>query len=150
MRCSPRSPGPRGSTGADDADLDFEADLARRAFAWQLGGAGAVAVATDPWMPAADDLGEGRDVLERYGSVRIWRNRARLADSGVQLRLGRDGLWYRFVQGSRVWEPDSTGAADPGALVASLVEAGEADEAARETSLSWGVSRATTRFARTS
>ncbi len=80
----------------------------------------------------------------------IWRNRARLADSGVQLRLGRDGLWYRFVQGSRVWEPDSTGAADPGALVASLVEAGEADEAARETSLSWGVSRATTRFARTS
>jgi hypothetical protein len=46
--------------------------------------------------------------------VRAWRNR--LTRGGLQLRLGRDGQWYRFVRSGSHWVLDSPPSPDPDAL----------------------------------
>ena len=126
--------------------LDLEADLARRAagllgtgrglaelaaaagmplrellgwaVTWQRAGRGGLDALRTTWQPAATDLVEGRAALDRLAgqdAVRAWRNR--LTCGGLQLRLGGDGQWYRFVRSGSAWTLDGPAAPEPSALV---------------------------------
>jgi uncharacterized Zn finger protein len=133
-------------SGDGGLSLDLEADLARRAagllgtgpglaalaasanmpsrellgwaVTWQHAGPGGLDALRTTWQPAAPDVAEGRAALERLagqGAVRAWRNR--LTRGGLQLRLGRDGQWYRFARSGGEWVLDGPPAPEPSALV---------------------------------
>jgi len=132
-------------SGDGGLSLDLEADLARRAagqlgtgrglaalaasagmpsrellrwaVTWQHAGRGGLDALRTTWRPAATDVAEGRAALDRLagqGPVRAWRNR--LTRGGLQLRLGRDGQWYRFVRSGSEWVLDGPPSPDPDAL----------------------------------
>jgi uncharacterized Zn finger protein len=134
-------------SGDGGLSLDLEADLARRAAgllgtgrglaelaasagmpsrellrwaaAWQHAGRGGLDALRTTWQPAATDLVEGRAALERLagpGAVRAWRNR--LTCGGLQLRLGGDGQWYRFVRSGGDWVLDARPFPAPDMLLA--------------------------------
>ncbi|MEP6526897.1 MAG: SWIM zinc finger family protein [Nocardioidaceae bacterium] len=89
-------------------------DLARAALAWQAGGPDGLNVLTDSWRPDPDAVAEARRALGRESTARA--NRVTRGD--IQLRLGRDGRWYRFHRHRGAWDPDGQPDADPSALVA--------------------------------
>lgn len=91
--------------------------LVGAASAWRDGGAGAVEVRSLAWSPPPDALEEGRAALSPSGPVRAWRNRLTQEVSGTQLRLGRDGLWYRFERLGTAWELAGAPDADPARLL---------------------------------
>jgi SWIM zinc finger len=134
-------------SGDGGLSLDLEADLARRAaglletgrglaelatsagmplrellrwaVTWQQAGRGGLDALRSAWQPAATDLAEGRVALDRLagqGTVRAWRNR--LTRGGLQLRLGGDGLWYRFARSGGDWVLAGPPSPEPDALVA--------------------------------
>jgi uncharacterized Zn finger protein len=133
-------------SGDGGLSLDLEADLARRAagllgsggglaalaasvgmpprellvwaVTWQQAGRGGLAALRTTWQPSAADVAEGRAALDRLAgqtAVRAWRNR--LTRGGLQLRLGGDGQWYRFVRSRSAWVLDGPPAPEPSALV---------------------------------
>ncbi|WP_030205272.1 SWIM zinc finger family protein [Streptomyces bikiniensis] len=71
-------------------------DLARAVAAWRQGGAEGLAVLEEPWDPPAGPFDRARPALLAAGlpAFRPWRNR--LSGRSLQLRLGRDGLWYGY------------------------------------------------------
>lgn len=89
--------------------------LARRATAWQHGGAGALDVLDATWTPDYADLAEGVAALGTGGNVS--QNRVSDAADVRQLRLGRDGLWYPMRRVRTAWEVVGPPAADPRDLV---------------------------------
>jgi uncharacterized Zn finger protein len=94
-------------------------ELLRWAATWQQAGRGGLDAFRTTWQPAATDLAEGRAALERSagpGAVRAWRNR--LTRGRLQLRLGADGLWYRFVRSGGDWVLDGPPSPEPDALLA--------------------------------
>jgi hypothetical protein len=134
-------------SGDGDLSLDLEADLARRAagllgtghglaalaasagmpsrellrwaVTWQQAGSGGLDALRTIWQPAAADLAEGRAALDQpagHGAVRAWRNR--LTRGRLQLRLGSDGQWYRFLRSGSDWVLDGPPSPEPDALVA--------------------------------
>jgi uncharacterized Zn finger protein len=134
-------------SGDGGLSLDLEADLARRAAgllgtgrglaalaasagmpsrellrwaaAWQQAGRGGLDALRTTWQPPATDLAEGRAALERLAgqdAVRAWRNR--LTCGRLQLRLGSDGQWYRFVRSGSAWVLDGPPSLEPDALLA--------------------------------
>ena len=136
------------ATGSGDGglSLDLESDLARRAagllgskglaavatsagmtarellrwaITWQQAGRGGLDALRATWQPAPEELAEGRAALARpagSGVARAWRNRITRGD--VQLRFGRDRLWYRFVRSGGDWILDGQPAPEPDALLA--------------------------------
>ncbi len=105
----------RLSTGGF-GELAARAGVARRrlagdALAWRHGGAGAVEVRSQAWSPGPDALAAGVRALGPR--ARTWRNRVTAADGAVQLRLGRDGLWYRCLRAQGTWELDGPPDLDP-------------------------------------
>jgi hypothetical protein len=134
-------------SGDGGLSLDLEADLARRAAgllgtgrglaalaasanmpsrellawaaAWQQAGRGGLDALRTTWQPPAADVAEGRAALDRHagqGTVRAWRNR--LTRGGLQLRLGGDGQWYRFVRSGGDWVLDAPPSPAPDMLLA--------------------------------
>jgi uncharacterized Zn finger protein len=94
-------------------------ELARRALAWRTGGAGGLGVLLTAWQPDPDQLADGRAAL-RARSVdrrRVHTRDNRLTQGGTQLRLGRDGLWYRFGRSFGGWDLVSGPSPDPATLV---------------------------------
>jgi hypothetical protein len=88
--------------------------LGRLAVAWRSGGAGAVEVLMNAWDPAADQLTEGVEAMAEAGQPgRRYRNRVSAARGEVQLRLGRDGLWYLFWRMGAAWEVRQPPEAEP-------------------------------------
>ena len=92
-------------------------ELARRAAAWRLGGADAVAVLDEEWAADPEALDEARAACAGLGPVRVRANRVSPVGAGLQLRLGRAGWWYRFERVGRTWELTEGPEADPAALV---------------------------------
>ncbi|MFF7774093.1 SWIM zinc finger family protein [Streptomyces tanashiensis] len=88
-------------------------DLARAVAAWRQGGAAGLAVLEEPWDPPAGPFDRARPALlaADFPALRPWRNR--LSGESLQLRLGRDGLWYGYESdaGREDWWP--RGAPDP-------------------------------------
>ncbi|WEO94430.1 SWIM zinc finger family protein [Streptomyces sp. FXJ1.172] len=97
------------------------ADLARAVAAWRQGGAAGLAVLEEPWDPPAGRFDRARPLLlaADLPAFRPWRNRLTHPRGHVQLRLGRDGLWYVYESdpGQDDWWPRGTPDLDPvGAL----------------------------------
>lgn len=94
-------------------------ELARRALAWRTGGAGGLAVLLTAWQPEPDQLAEGRAVLRARSEdgQRVHSRDNRLTSGDIQLRLGQDGLWYRFGRSFGGWDLVSAPSPDPASLV---------------------------------
>jgi uncharacterized Zn finger protein len=134
-------------SGDGGLSLDLEADLARRAagllgtghglaalaasanmpsrellrwaVTWEQAGRGGLDALRTTWQPPAIDVAEGRAALDRLagqGAVRAWRNR--LTQGRLQLRLGANGLWYRFIRSGSDWVLDGPPSPEPDALLA--------------------------------
>ncbi|MFD9647028.1 hypothetical protein ACFWWN_26585 [Streptomyces sp. NPDC059082] len=88
-------------------------DLARAVAAWRQGGAAGLSVLEEPWDPPAGPFDRARPALlaADFPAFRPWRNH--LSGDTLQLRLGRDGLWYGYESdaGREDWWP--RGAPDP-------------------------------------
>ncbi|WP_406403329.1 SWIM zinc finger family protein [Streptomyces sp. NBC_00879] len=98
-------------------------DLARAVAAWRQGGLVALAVLEEPWDPPAGPFDRARPALiaADFPHFRPWRNH--LSTRSLQLRFGRDGLWYGYESDPdrEDWWPRGTPDADPvGALTALL------------------------------
>jgi uncharacterized Zn finger protein len=101
-------------------------ELARRGLAWQHGGAAGLELLDADWDPAprvpeaADLLEAARTALrDASGSpARVTRNR--VSAGRMQLRLGRDLLWYPYARSDGGWEPAGPPRPDPAAATAAL------------------------------
>ncbi|MFH9013249.1 SWIM zinc finger family protein [Streptomyces sp. NPDC017943] len=97
------------------------ADLARAVAAWRQGGPEGLAVLEEPWDPPAGRFDRARPLLlaADLPAFRPWRNHLTHPRGHLQLRLGRDGLWYAYESepGREDWWPRGTPDLDPvGAL----------------------------------
>ncbi|MEU0026263.1 SWIM zinc finger family protein [Streptomyces sp. NPDC006335] len=97
------------------------ADLARAVAAWRQGGLEGLAVLEEPWDPPAGRFDRARPLLlaADLPAFRPWRNHLTHPRGHLQLRLGRDGLWYAYESepGHDDWWPRGTPDLDPvGAL----------------------------------
>lgn len=96
-------------------------ELARAVAAWRQGGIEGLAVLEDPWDPPAGRFDRARPLLlaADLPAFRPWHNHLTHPHGHVQLRLGRDGLWYAYESepGHEDWWPRGTPDLDPvGAL----------------------------------
>ncbi|MFB6848611.1 SWIM zinc finger family protein [Streptomyces sp. NPDC056373] len=96
-------------------------ELARAVAAWRQGGLEGLAVLEEPWDPPAGRFDRARPLLlaADLPAFRPWRNHLTHPLGHVQLRLGRDGLWYAYESepGHDDWWPRGTPDLDPvGAL----------------------------------
>ncbi|WP_443066990.1 SWIM zinc finger family protein [Streptomyces sp. NBC_01261] len=97
------------------------AELARAVAAWRQGGIEGLAVLEEPWDPPAGRFDRARPLLlaADLPAFRPWHNHLTHPHGHVQLRLGRDGLWYAYESepGHEDWWPRGTPDLDPvGAL----------------------------------
>ncbi|WP_443062386.1 SWIM zinc finger family protein [Streptomyces sp. NBC_00457] len=97
------------------------AELARAVAAWRQGGLEGLAVLEETWDPPAGRFDRARPLLlaADLPAFRPWRNRLTHPRGHVQLRLGRDGIWYPYESepGHDDWWPRGTPDLDPvGAL----------------------------------
>ncbi|MFF0222148.1 SWIM zinc finger family protein [Streptomyces sp. NPDC004629] len=97
------------------------AELARAVAAWRQGGRDGLATLEEPWDPPAGRFDRARPLLlaADLPAFRPWRNHLTHPQGQVQLRLGRDGLWYAYEAepGHDDWWPRGTPDPDPvGAL----------------------------------
>ncbi|MER6625821.1 SWIM zinc finger family protein [Streptomyces sp. NPDC000931] len=97
------------------------AELARAVAAWRQGGPTGLAVLEEPWDPPAGRFDRARPLLlaADLPAFRPWRNRLTHPRGHVQLRLGRDHLWYAYESepDHDDWWPRGTPDPDPvGAL----------------------------------
>ncbi|MGW7530090.1 SWIM zinc finger family protein [Streptomyces sp. NPDC054783] len=106
------------------------AELARAVAAWRQGGAAGLAVLEEPWDPPAGRFDRARPLLlaADLPAFRPWRNHLTHPRGHVQLRLGRDGLWYAYESepGQDDWWPRGTPDLDP---VGALTGLGTPDDA---------------------
>ncbi len=100
--------------------------LVRHALAWRHGGEEGFEVLTETWTPEPDQLDEGRAALlaSSAGTLRTGSSYHRpikqrantLILDTVQLRLSRQGNWFRLGKTAGHWEVEDGPAADPAAL----------------------------------
>jgi uncharacterized Zn finger protein len=95
-------------------------ELARRGLAWRHGGAAALEVLSTSWEPAADAgsdapelLKAARAALREATGVAVTVRGSQVTAGGIQLRLGRDLLWYPYALSDGQWEPVGPPQADP-------------------------------------
>ncbi len=93
-------------------------ELTAWAIAWRHGGRGGLAAQRTGWTPGPDELADGRTALRALGAGPVRAQANRLTAGSLQLRLGRDGLWYRFQRVGRRWDCAAAPGADPRELVA--------------------------------
>ncbi|MET9089901.1 SWIM zinc finger family protein [Streptomyces sp. NPDC004237] len=104
-------------------------DLARAVAAWRQGGLEGLAVLEEPWDPPAGRFDRARPLLlaADLPVFRPWHNHLTHPAGHLQLRLGRDGLWYAFESepGHDDWWPRGTPDLDP---VGALTGLGASDD----------------------
>lgn len=101
-------------------------DLTRRALAWRYGAASGLEVLQEEWDPGTGAAGAAglmkaartalRDAVG--ASARITGNR--ITAGRLQLRLGRDLLWYPYARSADVWEPAGPPRPDPARATETL------------------------------
>ncbi|WP_205326054.1 SWIM zinc finger family protein [Glycomyces sp. YM15] len=89
-------------------------ELQERTYAWLFGGEAGVNALTDQFRPDPETRQSADAILKaRFGTVTRRQNRWTIASEDLQLRLGRDGLWYPYTKEAGRWLPDGLPAADP-------------------------------------
>ncbi|MFF3818401.1 SWIM zinc finger family protein [Streptomyces bluensis] len=105
------------------------ADLARAVAAWRQGGPEGLAVLEEPWDPPAGRFDRARPLLlaADLPAFRPRRNHLTHPHGHIQLRLGRDGLWYAYESepGREDWWPRGTPDLDPVGALTGLGTAGD-------------------------
>ncbi|MET9382703.1 SWIM zinc finger family protein [Streptomyces sp. NPDC002928] len=105
------------------------AGLARAVAAWRQGGLEGLAVLEEPWDPPAGRFDRARPLLlaADLPAFRPARNRLTHPHGQVQLRFGRDGLWYAYESdpGDDDWWPRGTPDHDPVGALTGLGGTGE-------------------------
>lgn len=108
------------------------ADLARAVAAWRQGGLEGLSVLEEPWDPPAGRFDRARPLLlaADLPAFRPWHNHLTHPRGHVQLRLGRDGLWYAYESepGHDDWWPRGTPDLDPVGALTGLGAPGELGE----------------------
>jgi uncharacterized Zn finger protein len=103
-----------------------ERDLARQALAWKHGGAAGLDLLTARWDPGAEDrdaprlLDAARQALRAKTGEAAEVEQNRVSATRLQLRLGRDLLWYPYTRSGPDWEPSGAPAPNPSAAIADL------------------------------
>lgn len=94
-----------------------EAELVSRALAWRHAGAGGVQMVDEaPWRPPPLAMAQGQDAARGLpGTPRVTDNR--VTAGSVQLRLSRDGRWWRFRKRGSRWVLSAAPADDPDDLL---------------------------------
>jgi hypothetical protein len=96
-------------------------ELEDRALAWLFGGETGVSALTDQFQPDPEARRNADSILKaRFASVSRRQNRWTITTEGLQLRLGRDGLWYPYTKEGGRWLPDGPPAAGPAEAAAAL------------------------------
>ena len=107
-------------SGVDDRDL------ARRGLAWQHGGAVGLELLHAEWDPTpgaaetADLLKAACAALRDASGSPARATRNQVTAGRMQLRLGRDLLWYPYVRSDGDWEPAGPPRPDPAEAAAAL------------------------------
>lgn len=107
------------ASGRDGADME------RAVLAWGFGGAPALAALEDDWTPDRTTLTRARAALaaawadEQAPALRRVRARWTEADTGRQLRLGREGRWWPYHREAGRWIPTGPSAPDPASALAA-------------------------------
>ncbi|MFE9834174.1 SWIM zinc finger family protein [Streptomyces sp. NPDC005551] len=105
------------------------ADLARAVAAWRQGGIEGLAVLEETWDPPAGRFDRARPLLlaADLPAFRPWRNHLTHPRGHVQIRLGRDGLWYAYESepGHDDWWPRGTPDLDPVGALTGLGTSGD-------------------------
>ncbi|MFD7713760.1 SWIM zinc finger family protein [Streptomyces sp. NPDC059785] len=105
------------------------ADLARAVAAWRQGGLDGLSVLEEAWDPPAGRFDRARPLLlaADLPAFRPWRNHLTHPRGHVQLRLGRDGLWYAYESepDREDWWPRGTPDLDPVGALTGLGTSGE-------------------------
>ncbi len=105
-------------------------DLARAVAAWRQGGPTGLSVLEEPWDPPAGRFDRARPLLlaADLPAFRPWRNRLTHPRGHVQLRLGRDHLWYAYESepDQDDWWPRGTPDPDPVGALTGLDTLGDA------------------------
>jgi hypothetical protein len=92
--------------------------LLRLALAWRHGAAAGLAILDDTWDPPAGSLDEGRQALIEAGLAARPRLRSNTVQAGrLQLRLGREGNWYRLERRAGGWDLVARPSPDPAQLL---------------------------------
>ncbi|MFF4398824.1 SWIM zinc finger family protein [Streptomyces sp. NPDC001480] len=106
------------------------AELARAVAAWRQGGLEGLTVLEEPWDPPAGRFDRARPLLlaADLPAFRPWRNRLTHPRGHVQLRFGRDSLWYAYESepDHDDWWPRGTPDPDPVGALTGLGVPGEA------------------------
>ncbi|MGW7385512.1 SWF or SNF family helicase [Streptomyces sp. NPDC054794] len=99
--------------------------LATAVRAWQHGGADALAALDEEWQVTGEALARARAALaaawdeDERPTLRATGNRWTLPGAGIQLRLGRDGRWWPYIEESGRWLPAGGPARDPATALAA-------------------------------
>lgn len=81
--------------------------------AWRYGGAPGLDVQQRAWNPPKQDLARARTAWAAENLPEVTATRNQWTVGGLQLRYGRDGLWYPFVDRSGEWWPAAPPERDP-------------------------------------
>jgi len=102
-------------------------ELARRALAWRYGGSTGLEVLGAPWEPAADQSSDPAELmkaaqaaLREAASTAVRTSGNQVTAGRIQLRLGRDLLWYPYALAEGQWEPVGPPQADPAQAAQAL------------------------------
>ncbi|WP_327576909.1 MULTISPECIES: SWIM zinc finger family protein [unclassified Streptomyces] len=113
-----------GARLAEGSGRDGEG-LAAAVPAWEHGGTAGLSVLEDEWTPDAETAARARTAVEAAWDagerppLSANRNRWTAADTGTQIRLGRDGRWWPFRENRGRWLPAGPAAHDPAAALSA-------------------------------
>jgi uncharacterized Zn finger protein len=100
----------------------------RAVWAWTFAGAAGVGVLQEVWSPPAADVARARAAIsavfaddDEVPEIAVWRNRFTLEEHDIQVRLGRDGLWYPYRRRAAEWWPGGPPGRDAGAVAGDLL-----------------------------
>lgn len=95
-------------------------ELAQRAIAWQHAGADGLRASAEPrWRPPPTTMAAARDAVASAAGAAVRVDGNRLVLGATQLRLSRDGRWYRFDKQAGRWQLAAPPADEPDELVNS-------------------------------
>ncbi len=116
---------PAFSTLADRSGINGR-ELARWGLAWRHGGANGLETFRADWNPVDEVAGAGELLKAARAALRDATGTAaeiagnRLTGGRLQLRLGRDFLWYPYARSDGDWEPAGPPQPDPGSALTLL------------------------------
>ncbi|MFB8777574.1 SWIM zinc finger family protein [Streptomyces broussonetiae] len=100
-------------------------ELASAVRAWRYGGSAGLSVLEEEWVVEGEALARARAALEsaweedERPTLTVRGNRWTVVGAPRQLRLGRDGRWWPYLEEDGRWQPAGGPARDPATALAS-------------------------------